>query len=172
MLPCRDSGIGMTREQLLSNLGTIARSGTRKFMEAVKESKGDANLIGQFGVGFYSAFLVADRVTVYTKSHEEDQQWVWESSVGSHQYTIKEDDSGDKMARGTRVVLHLKVCEDEVLGWQSSKRETPADAVVVAGAAIQCAGQLGINSRMTRECCVTACRRMLLSLLTPFVLLS
>nr|QBB20010.1 heat shock protein hsp90-C2 [Ettlia sp. YC001] len=103
-----DSGIGMTREQLLSNLGTIARSGTRKFMEAVKEAKGDANLIGQFGVGFYSAFLVADRVTVYTKSHEEDQQWVWESSVGSHQYTIKEDDSGDKMVRGTRVVLHLK----------------------------------------------------------------
>lgn len=99
----------MTREQLLSNLGTIARSGTRKFMEAVKEAKGDANLIGQFGVGFYSAFLVADRVTVYTKSHEEDQQWVWQSSVGSHQYTIAEDDSGDKLVRGTRVVLHLKV---------------------------------------------------------------
>lgn len=99
----------MTREQLLSNLGTIARSGTRKFMEAVKEAKGDANLIGQFGVGFYSAFLVADRVTVYTKSHEEAQQWVWESNVGSHQYTIKEDDSGDNMVRGTRVVLHLKV---------------------------------------------------------------
>ncbi|WIA10769.1 hypothetical protein OEZ85_010938 [Tetradesmus obliquus] len=103
-----DAGIGMTREQLLSNLGTIARSGTRKFMEAVKEAKGDANLIGQFGVGFYSAFLVADRVTVYTKSHEEAQQWVWESNVGSHQYTIKEDDSGDNMVRGTRVVLHLK----------------------------------------------------------------
>jgi HSP90 family molecular chaperone len=109
MFVCRDSGIGMTKEQLLSNLGTIARSGTRKFMEAVKEAKGDANLIGQFGVGFYSAFLVADRVTVYTKSHEEDQQWVWASNVGSHQYTIKEDDSGDNLVRGTRVVLHLKV---------------------------------------------------------------
>ncbi|KAF8068330.1 HSP90-5 [Scenedesmus sp. PABB004] len=107
-----DSGIGMTREQLLSNLGTIARSGTRKFMEAVKEAKGDANLIGQFGVGFYSAFLVADRVSVVTKSHEEDAQWVWQSSVGSHQYTIKEDDGPDRLARGTRVVLHLK--EDAV----------------------------------------------------------
>jgi len=54
---------------------------------------------------------VADRVTVYTKSYEEEQQWVWESSVGSHQYTIKEDDTADKMVRGTRVVLHLKVCQ-------------------------------------------------------------
>lgn len=98
----RDSGIGMTREQLLSNLGTIARSGTRKFMEAVKDAKGDTNLIGQFGVGFYSAFLVADRVTVVTKSHEEDKQWVWRSSVGSHEFTIKEDESADKLVRGTR----------------------------------------------------------------------
>eukprot|EP00877_Chromochloris_zofingiensis_P012141 jgi/Chrzof1/7180/Cz02g13300.t1 len=103
-----DSGIGMTREQLLSNLGTIARSGTRKFMEAVKDAKGDTNLIGQFGVGFYSAFLVADRVTVVTKSHEEDKQWVWRSSVGSHEFTIKEDESADKLVRGTRVILHLK----------------------------------------------------------------
>jgi heat shock protein beta len=111
----------MTKEQLLSNLGTIARSGTRKFMEAVKEAKGDANLIGQFGVGFYSAFLVADRVTVYTKSHEEDQQWVWESNVGSHQYTIKEDDSGESLVRGTRVVLHLKV--GGVPGWRGLRVE-------------------------------------------------
>ena len=69
--PCRDTGIGMTREDLLQSLGTIARSGTAKFAEAVKESKGDANLIGQFGVGFYSAFLVADKVSVQTKSHKE-----------------------------------------------------------------------------------------------------
>jgi len=103
-----DSGIGMTREQLLSNLGTIARSGTRKFMEQMAEAKGDTNLIGQFGVGFYSAFLVADRVTVVTKSWEEEQQWVWESTVGSHQFTVQADESGESLARGTRVILHLK----------------------------------------------------------------
>ena len=84
--PCRDTGIGMTREDLLQSLGTIARSGTAKFAEAVKESKGDANLIGQFGVGFYSAFLVADRVSVQTKSHKDAQQWRWESASGSHQF--------------------------------------------------------------------------------------
>ena len=76
----------MTREDLLQSLGTIARSGTAKFAEAVKESKGDANLIGQFGVGFYSAFLVADRVSVQTKSHKDAQQWRWESASGSHQF--------------------------------------------------------------------------------------
>jgi len=98
----RDSGIGMTHEQLLSNLGTIARSGTRKFMEAMKEAKGDTNLIGQFGVGFYSAFLVADRVSLVTKSHEEGQAWIWQSNVGSHQYTVKPDDgsAGPAMVGG------------------------------------------------------------------------
>ncbi|GFH18619.1 HATPase_c domain-containing protein, partial [Haematococcus lacustris] len=105
-----DSGIGMTREQLLSNLGTIARSGTRKFLEMQKEQKagGDSNLIGQFGVGFYSAFLVADRVVVQSKSADEGQQWVWEAAAGSHQYKIYEDKSGDDLVRGTRVTLHLK----------------------------------------------------------------
>ncbi|GBF91161.1 ATP-dependent molecular chaperone [Raphidocelis subcapitata] len=105
-----DSGIGMTHEQLLSNLGTIARSGTRKFMEAVKEAKGDTNLIGQFGVGFYSAFLVADRVTLLTKSHEDEAAWLWSSEAGSHQFRVKKDDgsAGAPLARGTRVVLHLK----------------------------------------------------------------
>ena len=100
----------MSHEQLLSNLGTIARSGTRKFMEAVKDAKGDANLIGQFGVGFYSAFLVADNVSVLTKSHEDGTAWIWRSSMGSHSYTVKPDDgsAGPPLARGTRVVLHLK----------------------------------------------------------------
>lgn len=102
-----DSGIGMTREQLLANLGTIASSGTRKFMEAMKDAKGDSNLIGQFGVGFYSAFLVADKVTVQTKSWEEADQWVWEARSGSHKFTIAKDTVSD-LVRGTRLTLHLK----------------------------------------------------------------
>lgn len=101
-----DTGVGMTKEELLSSLGTIARSGTAKFMEAMKE-QGDANLIGQFGVGFYSAFLVADRVTVQTKSNNDATQWCWESSAGSHSYTIAPDVDGD-LKRGTRITLHVK----------------------------------------------------------------
>lgn len=83
---CRDTGVGMTREEVLSSLGTIARSGTAKFAAAVKEAKGDANLIGQFGVGFYSSFLVASRVTVETKSNEDPTQWAWESTYGSNEF--------------------------------------------------------------------------------------
>ncbi|KAG2453711.1 hypothetical protein HYH02_001923 [Chlamydomonas schloesseri] len=105
-LTIEDSGIGMSREQLLSNLGTIARSGTRKFMEAMA-AKGDTNLIGQFGVGFYSAFLVADRVRVQSKSPEDTKQWVWEAAAGSHQYSIREDAAKD-LVRGTRITLFLK----------------------------------------------------------------
>ena len=101
-----DTGVGMTKEELLSSLGTIARSGTAKFVEAMKD-KGDANLIGQFGVGFYSAFLVADRVTVQTKSNNDASQWCWESTAGSHSYTIREEPDGD-IKRGTRITLHLK----------------------------------------------------------------
>jgi heat shock protein 90kDa beta len=89
--------------------GTIARSGTAKFMEAIKD-KGDANLIGQFGVGFYSAFLVADRVLVQTKSNAEDKQWAWESTAGAHSFTVREDDADGEnaLSRGTRITLHLK----------------------------------------------------------------
>jgi heat shock protein beta len=101
-----DTGVGMTKEELLSSLGTIARSGTAKFVEQMKE-KGDASLIGQFGVGFYSAFLVADKVTVQTKSNGDSKQYKWESSAGSHQYSITEEDARD-IARGTRITLHLK----------------------------------------------------------------
>ncbi|KAG2245786.1 hypothetical protein Bca52824_085414 [Brassica carinata] len=107
-----DSGIGMTRQELVDCLGTIAQSGTAKFLQALKDNKdagGDNNLIGQFGVGFYSAFLVADRVTVSTKSPKSDKQYVWEGEEGSSSYTIKEEtDPQLIIPRGTRITLHLK----------------------------------------------------------------
>lgn len=102
-----DSGVGMTRDELLSSLGTIARSGTAKFMEAIKEKGGDAALIGQFGVGFYSAFLVAEKVTVVTKSNQEDRAWEWEAAAGSHSYTIRES-TDSALKRGSKIILHLK----------------------------------------------------------------
>lgn len=100
-----DTGIGMTKEDLLSSLGTIARSGTAKFAEAMKQAQDskDSNLIGQFGVGFYSSFLVADRVRVQTKSND-DEQWAWESAAGSHEYSVVREGSGD-LSRGTRCVF-------------------------------------------------------------------
>ncbi|XP_010464416.1 PREDICTED: heat shock protein 90-6, mitochondrial [Camelina sativa] len=107
-----DSGIGMTRQELVDCLGTIAQSGTAKFMKALKDSKdagGDSNLIGQFGVGFYSAFLVADRVIVSTKSPKSDKQYVWEGEANSSSFTIQEDtDPQSLIPRGTRITLHLK----------------------------------------------------------------
>jgi heat shock protein beta len=103
-----DTGIGMTRDELQSSLGSIGRSGTAKFQEALKQAKGDSSLIGQFGVGFYSSFLVADCVQVRTKSNDSDKQWLWESADGTHQYKLREDIDGEKLARGTRVTLFLK----------------------------------------------------------------
>ncbi len=109
----RDTGVGMSKSELLESLGTIARSGTAKFAEAIKSqqeaSSSDAtSLIGQFGVGFYSSFLVADRVRVQSKSASDDTQWVWESSMGDTSYTVGEDKSGDVLDRGTKITLFLK----------------------------------------------------------------
>ncbi|CAK8539001.1 unnamed protein product [Lathyrus sativus] len=107
-----DTGIGMTKQELVDCLGTIAQSGTAKFLKALKDSKGaggDNNLIGQFGVGFYSAFLVADRVVVSTKSPRSDKQYVWEGEVNASSYTISEETDQEKLIpRGTRLTLHLK----------------------------------------------------------------
>ncbi|GHC50732.1 molecular chaperone HtpG [Roseibacillus persicicus] len=104
-LTIADYGIGMTREELVANIGTIASSGTKKFLEALKENGGGADVIGQFGVGFYSAFMVADKVEVYTHSWQEDGGHLrWESD-GATGYTIEE--SSD-LSRGAKVVVHLK----------------------------------------------------------------
>jgi molecular chaperone HtpG len=114
----RDNGIGMSREEVIANIGTIASSGTRKFLEALSaDKKADANLIGQFGVGFYSAFVVADKVTLVTqKAGAAAGEGVrWESS-GSGEYTLETVDAD---GRGTAVTLHLKADEDEFLqDWQ------------------------------------------------------
>lgn len=104
-----DSGTGMGREELIENLGTIAHSGSKAFLQQMKEKaqggKVDATLIGQFGVGFYSAFMVADKVTVYSRSYQSDAQgWVW-SSDGKTGYEIE---PANDLDRGTKVVLHLR----------------------------------------------------------------
>ena len=105
-----DSGVGMTRDELINNLGRIAQSGTRNFVQALGEGTADVNLIGQFGVGFYSAYLVADKVEVITKSMQPNSpQLKWESAAGQ-EFTIADDDASDDpiATSGTRIVLHLK----------------------------------------------------------------
>src|SRR5262249_8712798 len=111
-LTIADTGIGMDRQELIDNLGTIARSGTRAFLERLEagKDKTDGNtLIGQFGVGFYSSFMVADRISVISRRAGGAEVWVWSSSGGAgFEIAPADDEQAKRVSRGTEITLHLK----------------------------------------------------------------
>jgi molecular chaperone HtpG len=108
-LTVADTGIGMDRQELIDNLGTIARSGTKAFVEKLAEAKDGAGLIGQFGVGFYSAFMVAERIVVHSRHAGSSEVWTWSSSGGAgFEIAPANADDAKRVTRGTEIVLHLK----------------------------------------------------------------
>lgn len=120
-LQITDKGVGMTKAELIRNLGTLAQSGTKEFLQKFAEQgeSRTSNLIGQFGVGFYSVFLVADHVTV-TSKHNEDEQYIWASEADGS-YTVVKDPKGNTLGRGTRITLHLKEDAKEFLESETIK---------------------------------------------------
>jgi heat shock protein beta len=113
-LTIRDRGVGMTKQDLIQNLGTVAKSGTTAFVEAMAGSQGDLSMIGQFGVGFYSVYLAADKVEVASKNNADEDQWIWTSKADST-FTIRKDPEGNTLGRGTAITLYLKEDADEYL---------------------------------------------------------